>query len=363
MCCIFDDDNLIKEDLGLKQINLGDNFQMMDYEDLSSEEEVEKCREWKPVLINDLYNNDQINFKNWKSDTMSYLINIFGSIDDFLSEYKSFLISKFVGEKCFNLLEEERILRLLKRRFGADKTAELETVINDIKENGLQLREFKCAVLTGELWNLKEKQHFEFVEEIHGEVVKTHRDIRELFKIKQKNINLNYLNAYGKTKIEVKLPGKKVFYLLSALTYAVLTIINREKRALSEIAEMLKTTEEAIRFSADFLLHQGLIVDREGLFYVGTDIKAMNEEVIVEREALKVEFKKESEVRMLSLEGVITQLIMKNQKKTLKEIAEKARTMNKINVDEKILKEVLAKMKIEKKIFEQDGFFYVLKLN
>lgn len=88
-----------------------------DYYYISSDEDEEAAKRWKPAPVNAKMNR-YISTKFMKSDIISTLVNIYGSQDQFLEEYRNMLSERLLNSKEFDFAMEKKNVELLKSRFG-----------------------------------------------------------------------------------------------------------------------------------------------------------------------------------------------------------------------------------------------------
>ena len=84
---------------------------------ISSDEDEDAAKNWKPAPINAKINR-HISTKFVKSDIISTLVNIYGSQDQFLEEYRNMLSERLLNSKEYDLNLERENIELLKSRFG-----------------------------------------------------------------------------------------------------------------------------------------------------------------------------------------------------------------------------------------------------
>ena len=138
---------------------------------------------WTPDPIDALANatNDGSHTSS-KSNIITMLVNIYGSKDLFVNEYKSLLGDRLLSTFSFNMEKEIRNLELLKLRFGDSNLFSCEAMLKDISEsrriNANILEQFrqkeitsieslqnisaanlKCLILSEQFWpKLKEEK-------------------------------------------------------------------------------------------------------------------------------------------------------------------------------------------------------------
>lgn len=122
------------------------------------------------------FNPDFIEIHNKQRDILSILINIFGSDDDFLEEYKKMIIEKYLKTKDFDFVKQEVNLNLsrLKQRFpNSEVIFKIETVLKDLVDsfNYSRLGKYfiekerilSVTIITKQFWSLKSLDYQTFL--------------------------------------------------------------------------------------------------------------------------------------------------------------------------------------------------------
>ena len=117
---------------------------------LAGNSEVDKeWRTWVPDPID--ANPVTFTHENSKPDIISMLVNIYGSKDMFVNEYKTLLGDRLLSSHSYTMEKEIRYLELLKLRFGDSNLFCCEAMLRDISES----RRINTNIL--EQLHLKEK--------------------------------------------------------------------------------------------------------------------------------------------------------------------------------------------------------------
>jgi anaphase-promoting complex subunit 2 len=159
---LSEDDNNLIEDMSKAYVR---NIQSLDYDYMSSDDEPEN---WEPIRnikeINNTNNNNNINNNNIsetkknKSDIISTLVNVFGSPEKFMEQYKRMLSERKVTNNKFSIENEIKNLELLKIKFGENLLNSCDVIIKDIKEskklnsNELKNNLIDCLIINKNYW-------------------------------------------------------------------------------------------------------------------------------------------------------------------------------------------------------------------
>jgi anaphase-promoting complex subunit 2 len=143
------------------------NVQSKDYDYLSSDEEPEN---WEPINLKGIKYNDKYisnDFKNTKIDIVSILVNVFGSPEKFMEQYKRMLIERKITDNNFEIETEIKNLELLKLKFGENLLTNCEIIIQHIKEskkiNNKLFKDpsFTCQIINSNYWPFIKSNHFD----------------------------------------------------------------------------------------------------------------------------------------------------------------------------------------------------------
>ena len=109
-------------------------YEEEDSEDLSSDEDINAALTWEPAPINkDL--GIMVNPKQKRSDIISMLVNIYGTPEELLKEYKAMLAERLLSGSDSSFESELRNLELLKLRFGEVSLHHCDVMLRDIKDS------------------------------------------------------------------------------------------------------------------------------------------------------------------------------------------------------------------------------------
>jgi anaphase-promoting complex subunit 2 len=146
-----EEDVNLKEDLGKQYVKsniysgsiTSSAINIETYDNLSSDEDEAAAENWEPLKknlpISNIRNqhNPIISSKSKFSDIISTLVNIFGSPEKFIEQYKRMLAERSVSasENNFQLENEIKNLELLKLKFGESLLQGCDILIKDVKDS------------------------------------------------------------------------------------------------------------------------------------------------------------------------------------------------------------------------------------
>lgn len=83
------------------------------------------------------------------ADIISMLVNIYGSKDLFVSEYRALLADRILTNFSYDVSNERRYLELLKRRFGESHLHLCDTMLKDVQDSQRMNRHIKDQFVDG----------------------------------------------------------------------------------------------------------------------------------------------------------------------------------------------------------------------
>ena len=158
----------IAEDKELYQLLDIRQKSIYEHDEFSSDEDEATAEEWKPIPRKAV--KSVISALNKKSDIVSMLINIYGSQEQFMEDYRLFLTKKLVSNETFNVDSELTDLEMLKKRFGESNVHKCEVMIRDVQgskrinsaihehpfqTNMMTLQNLKCLVVSSFFWPIE----------------------------------------------------------------------------------------------------------------------------------------------------------------------------------------------------------------
>lgn len=147
---LSEEDTIIKEDLGKQYIkstySLISSNRENDYDYISSDEDELAAENWQPLPM-----GTPASFtKNKFSDIISILVNIFGSPEKFVEQYKRMLAERCVSDSNFSIENEIKNLELLKIKFGEQLLQGCDIIIKDVNDSTKINSTIKNLISTGD---------------------------------------------------------------------------------------------------------------------------------------------------------------------------------------------------------------------
>lgn len=213
-----------------------------------------------------------------KSNIISMLVNIYGSKDMFVNEYKTLLADRLLSNYSYNMEKEIRNLELLKLRFGDSNLFSCEAMLKDIseskrintnileqlKQRGVEKIEsfeigsstLKCLILSEQFWPKLKEEKIELPNEFK-QIQEKFMNSYEAFK---GNRTLIWKNNLGQVNIEIEINKQIMEFNVTPIQAAViLKFQEKDKWSLHELSQSLKMCSIALRKKLIYWKMQGLI--------------------------------------------------------------------------------------------------------
>jgi anaphase-promoting complex subunit 2 len=239
-----------------------------------------------------------------KSNIISMLVNIYGSKDLFVNEYKTLLGDRLLSNYAHNMEKEIRNLELLKLRFGESNLFACEAMLKDISEskrinsnvldqlknkgedkmdlNGdvnvyeISAATLKCLILSEQFWPKLKEEKIELSASLRS-IQDKFRTSYETFKGNRTLIWKNYL---GLVTIDLEINGNVLEFNVTPIQASIIMKFEeKESWPIHELATSLKMCSFSLRKKLQFWKMQGLIKETENQEYIENEdqLEASNE--------------------------------------------------------------------------------------
>ncbi|XP_065366967.1 anaphase-promoting complex subunit 2 [Calliphora vicina] len=212
------------------------------------------------------------------ADIISMVVDIYGSKELFMSEYRNLLADRLLTQLEFNPEKEIRNLELLKLRFGESLLHNCEVMLKDIADSKrinatihsdykyVQNKEFDISslIISAQFWPSFNKESVELPEEIANEFQKYTKTYEEY----KGNRTLNWRTVTGKVNISIEL-GDRVLDMTVAPTQAVILyhFQNKNEWSLDDLSSLVKIPPSVLRRRMAFWQSHGILVESQpGIF-------------------------------------------------------------------------------------------------
>jgi anaphase-promoting complex subunit 2 len=240
---------------------------------LASNSEIDKdWRSWLPDPID--ANPVTFTQENSKPDIISMLVNIYGSKDMFVNEYKTLLGDRLLSSYSYTMEKEIRYLELLKLRFGDSNLFCCEAMLRDISEskriNANVLEQLfqkgkldksqltlKCIILSEQFWPKLKDENVE----LPNEIKQIQEKYTKSFEALKGNRTLIWKNNLGQVTIDIDMGNNRVVeYNVNPIQAAVIMKFQeKDTWTLQELSQSLKMCSIGLRKKLGYWKSQGLI--------------------------------------------------------------------------------------------------------
>lgn len=255
------------------------------------------------ILIDpiDAIDSEKNSPQNRKSDIISMIIDIYGSKELFVNEYRNLLAERLLTQLDFNPEKEIRNLELLKLRFGETLLHSCEVMLKDISDSkrinahileaetftsGKNVNKFiyliikinfqkfigkvendpsvSALIVSSQFWPTFKKETMEFPEEIN-KVFERYKKSYEEYK---GNRTLVWTPLNGKVNIEIEINDKKLdLYVTPAQATIIYHFQTQKEWQLDKLSTVINMPPSVLRRRIGFWQLQGLVRETtENLF-------------------------------------------------------------------------------------------------
>eukprot|EP01135_Chromosphaera_perkinsii_P010821 Nk52_evm16s2241 gene=Nk52_evmTU16s2241 len=131
---LIDNNSALMEDIEPNSGEIIGEDALEDDFEISNEAGLQSLRDWTPDPVESLYTK---NYKcgGRKSDILSMLVNIYGSKERFVTEYRTLLADRLLSDPNVETEKEIRNLELIKLRFGESNLHHCDVMLKDITDS------------------------------------------------------------------------------------------------------------------------------------------------------------------------------------------------------------------------------------
>ncbi|XP_063702469.1 anaphase-promoting complex subunit 2 [Culicoides brevitarsis] len=248
-------------------------------EDTIALDDMTNWEKWKPDDIETESSAHQISEgKNRPSDIISMVVDIYGTKELFVIEYRNLLAERLLSQLEFNPEKEIRNLELLKLRFGEALLHSCEVMLKDITDskrinahiqsdqNFTNANEFDISalILSSQFWPAFKKDTMELPEAIKNQFDRYTKQY-EGYK-GNRTLCWNPLN--GKVNIEIEHAGKTLEMTVTPPQATIILHFETQREwTLEKLSSTMNVPQSILRKRIVFWQSQGLIREtRDGVF-------------------------------------------------------------------------------------------------
>ncbi|XP_040581618.1 anaphase-promoting complex subunit 2 [Lepeophtheirus salmonis] len=210
------------------------------------------------------------------SDIISMLVNIYGSKELFVNEYRSLLSNRLLSSFSYDTQKEIWNLELLKLRFGESPLHQCEVMLKDIRDSKrinfllhsddgpaeLKNQPFpvNAIVLSAQFWPQFKQENLVLPQEI----TKALEVYTKAFENLKGNRTLNWKTHLGFANIDIEIGEKKINLTVSPVHAAIIyQFMEKAEWSAEELSHNLQVPVSILRRRMTFWLSQGLIRELE----------------------------------------------------------------------------------------------------
>ncbi|CAH2094533.1 unnamed protein product [Euphydryas editha] len=257
-----------------------------------NDDENEKEEAWDEWVPDPVDADPKVNSNDRKAnDIISMLVNVYGSKELFVNEYRTLLADRLLAQSVINTEKEIRYLELLKLRFGESQLHFCEVMLKDVSDskriNALiqQDKNFEglsdnftsnAMILSAQFWPPFKDESLELPEEI-----KQHFDAyTKAYEALKGNRTLSWKPHLGNVNIEIEIGDKKLDLTVSPFNATlIMHFQNKPEWSLDELHQIMKVPITILRRKITYWQSLGIVAEKSSDFYVlvdGTDVNKSN---------------------------------------------------------------------------------------
>lgn len=415
---LTEDDSSIKEDMRKQYIKSSTlTNQNAEYENLSSDEDEKDAENWEPSLLNSNIPDKNANFnvystKSKFSDIISTLVNIFGSPEKFIEQYKRMLAERSVSDNNFSLENEIKNIEMLKLKFGENLLQGCDILIKDVKDsikiNNSVINIFKnvqilpkeqdfeinCLIINKNFWPFKNEEKYDIksgdtqINDNFSKFVKCVKNKFDHYKNKYSQIkisrNLDVFTNIGFVDLSLTFDNGTFNFRVTPLSALIINMFNEtnsntyKNYTVEYISDKLNCSVNDVKRKLNFWVNKGVLSEKSNS---NNDSKFLEEEIftfyepnqflknmeisnnlIIEDDIFSFEYVAENE-NALNLENAINSIIKNAGPRNFEQLFKNLVISYQINISELKLKEILGKMILEQKIFKEGELYKLISSN
>ncbi|KAL7046908.1 hypothetical protein ACKWTF_002737 [Chironomus riparius] len=237
-----------------------------------NQDEMNNWQDWTPDPV-DALDSDKNSAQNRRSDIISMIVDIYGSKELFVNEYRNLLADRLLTQLDFNPEKEIRNLELLKLRFGENLLHSCEVMLKDISDSKrINSHILECSTFTSEetpndpavsalivssqFWPMFKKESMELPEEIN----KLFERYKKSYEEYKGNRTLCWTPLNGKVNIEIEINDKKLDMTVNpAQATIIMHFQNQKEWQLDQLSTVINMPPSTLRRRIGFWQLQGLI--------------------------------------------------------------------------------------------------------
>ncbi|CAG4931749.1 unnamed protein product [Parnassius apollo] len=237
--------------------------------------------EWNPDPVDA---DPKVNSGDRKaSDIISMLVNVYGSKELFVNEYRTLLADRLLAQSVINTEKEIRYLELLKLRFGESQLHFCEVMLKDVsdskrinalihQDNNFEASNDKITcngmILSAQFWPPFKDESLELpviIKQLLENYTKS-------FEALKGNRTLSWIPHLGNVNIEIEIGDKKLDLTVSPFNATlIMHFQDKPEWSLDELHQVMKVPVTILRRKITYWQSMGLITEKSTDYFVLVD--------------------------------------------------------------------------------------------
>lgn len=206
-------------------------------------------------------------------DAIATLVNIYGSSEQIVEEYRTVLADKLMSTFEVDLKREERVSELLTERFGKDAMHDCIIMLKDVRDSSVALKaarkeqdgkkggldKFETTIISKEFWPvLVDEGEFQATDEVEWQMAQ----LANSFGKAKAPRKLRWQHGFGVVEIKLEFEdGRQVVTKVSPMQATILShFARRRKICLTDLAHDMKVRDvSVVRRKVQILASMGFI--------------------------------------------------------------------------------------------------------
>ncbi|KAF2885750.1 hypothetical protein ILUMI_20423 [Ignelater luminosus] len=246
-------------------------------ENTPSDEESENWESWVPDPV-DVDPRKLSNIRR-TSDIISMLVNVYGSKELFVNEYRTLLADRLLSQFSCDTEKEIRYLELLKLRFGDSQLHYCEVMLKDIADSKRINQHIKqdrdyiennfpmsAMIVSAQFWPPFKDEKLE----LHSKVLAQMEAYTTAFETLKGSRTLCWKNHLGVVDLEIELPDRILNLSVSPIHATILMYFQDKNHwELDDLSRILHVPATIVRKKIGFWQSHGLLEEsKPNLFYL-----------------------------------------------------------------------------------------------
>ncbi|EDW92444.1 anaphase-promoting complex subunit 2 [Drosophila yakuba] len=204
------------------------------------------------------------------ADIISMVVDIYGSKELFMTEYRNLMADRLLAQLDFNSEKEIRNLELLKIRFGESLLHSCEVMLKDVTDSKRinahihsdgnrtenQLFEISSLIVSAQFWPSFNKESLQLPEEIENEFKK----YTKAYEAYKGNRTLNWRTVTGRVNIEIEIGDRTMEMVVSPILAVIIYHFQTKNEwTIEDLSSITKVPPSALRRRLSFWQNHGLI--------------------------------------------------------------------------------------------------------